>query len=206
MSLHYIFPILKSDNKITKKYRLSVIYGRYFFVFQCNNSITVPFPCFPFATVWDSVCSALICWTALWTAPFALLIWMLMYLMFVSCFLGYTNLFVGVRPPAVMPHGRNGGVQRGVTPLAQWGVFSISVSGAWRKRSTELCFLFPKSLQRCRRLVFAFLFLPVLHDIPCRCAGTIVCRHMGIQAGIALPFPQRTCWEVKKRWSVELSI
>ena len=24
----------------------------------------------------------------------------------------------------------NGGVQRGVTPLAHWGVFSISVSGA----------------------------------------------------------------------------
>ena len=33
-------------------------------------------------------------------------------------FLGSTNLFVGVRLPAVVPHGTNGGVQRGVTPLA----------------------------------------------------------------------------------------
>ena len=48
----------------------------------------------------------------------ALLIWMLMHPMFVSCFLGSTNLFIGIRPPAVVPHGANGGVQRGITPLA----------------------------------------------------------------------------------------
>ena len=48
------------------------------------------------------------------------------------CFLffWFYKLFVGIRPPAVVPHGANGGVQRGVTPLAHWGVFSISVSGA----------------------------------------------------------------------------
>ena len=62
--------------------------------------------------------------------PFALLIWMLMYPMFVSCFRGYTNLSVGVRLPAVIAARGKRGVQRGTPPLAHWGVFSISVSGA----------------------------------------------------------------------------
>ena len=82
--------------------------------------------------------------------PFALLIWMLMYPMFVSRFLGSTNLFVGIRQPAVVPHGANGGVQRGITPLAHWGVFSMSEAVREENALMSYGFLFPKSLRRCQ--------------------------------------------------------
>ena len=44
----------------------------------------------------------------------------------VGVLLGSTNLFVGIRLSAVRTARANGGVQRGVTPLAHWGVFSMS--------------------------------------------------------------------------------
>jgi len=79
-----------------------------------------------------------------------------------------------------------------VQPRWLIGAF-LALASAVREENALMSygFLFPKSLRRCRRLVFAFLFLPALYDIPCRCAGMIACRHNGIQAGIVLPFPQR---------------
>ena len=69
--------------------------------------------------------------------PFALLIWMLMYPMFVSCFRGYTNLSVGVRLPAV-----------------RWliGAF-LALASAVREENALMSygFLFPKSLRRRQR-------------------------------------------------------
>lgn len=54
-------------------------------------------------------------------------------------------MFVGIRQPAVVPHGANGGVQRGVTPLAHWGVFSMSEAVREENALMSYGFLFPKA-------------------------------------------------------------
>lgn len=90
--------------------------------------------------------------------PFALLIWMLMYPIFVSRFLGSTNLFVGIRLSAVRVARANGGVQRGVTPLAHWGVFSMSEAVREENALMSYGFLFSKSLRGVGgfRMLFSF--------------------------------------------------
>ncbi|EXZ26210.1 hypothetical protein M135_0020 [Bacteroides fragilis str. S36L5] len=72
-----------------------------------------------------------------------------MYPMFVFCFYRLYKLVCSCPSAAVVPH-ENGGVQRGVTPLAHWGVFSISAAVREENALMSYGFSVPQNPLRCR--------------------------------------------------------
>ena len=72
-------------------------------------------------------------------------------------------MLVGIRLSAVRTARANGGVQRGVTPLAHWGVFSMSE--AVREENALMSYGFFKAF----RWLYGYILIPLFFFFGCLC-------------------------------------